>query len=132
MVLVDTSVLIDFLKNTKTSETEKLDQIIERGIPYGICNFTYQELLQGVRTENQFQLLKQYLDTQRFYDLQNGRESYAGAAKIFYNCQKAGITIRKGIDLLIAQVAIENNLRLLHNDKDFTQLMRVEKRLLPY
>jgi predicted nucleic acid-binding protein len=69
MVLVDISVLIPFLKNMKTAETAKLNEIMERSIPYGICNIVYQELLQGVRTENQFEMLKQYLDTQRFYDL---------------------------------------------------------------
>ena len=132
MVLIDTSVLIPILKDAKTAETQKFEEIVERGIPYGICDFVYQELLQGVRTENQFDLLKQYLDTQRFYNLREGRESYANAAKMFYKCQKAGITIRKSVDLLIAQIAIENNLKLLHNDKDFTQLMNVEKRLKSY
>ena len=132
MVLIDTSVLIPILKDVRTAETEKFEEIVEKGIPYGICNYVYQELLQGVRTENQFGILKDYLDTQRFYDLRDGRESYANAAKMFYKCQKAGITIRKGVDLIIAQIAVENNLRLLHNDKDFTQLMTVEKRLKPY
>ena len=132
MVLIDTSVLIPILKDVRTAETEKFEEIVEKGIPYGICNYVYQELLQGVRTENQFEILKDYLDTQRFYDLRDGRESYANAAKMFYKCQKAGITIRKGVDLIIAQIAVENNLRLLHNDKDFTQLMTVEKRLKPY
>lgn len=132
MVLIDTSVLIPILKNAKTPETDKFEEIVENGIPYGICNYVYQELLQGVRTENQFELLKSYLVTQRFYDLRDGRESYANAAKMFYKCQKAGVTIRKGIDLLIAQIAIENNLKLLHNDKDFTQLRTVEKRLKFY
>ena len=132
MVLIDTSVLIPILKDVRTAETEKFEEIVEKGIPYGICNYVYQELLQGVRTENQFEILKDYLDTQRFYDLRDGRESYANAAKMFYKCQKAGITIRKGFDLIIAQIAVENNLRLLHNDKDFTQLMTVEKRLKPY
>ncbi len=132
MVLIDTSVLIAVLKNARTPETKKFDEIVENGIPYGICTYVYQELLQGVRTENQFNLLKDYLDTQKFYDLTAGRESFANAAKMFYKCQKAGITIRKSIDLLIAQIAIENNLKLLHNDKDFSQLMTVEKRLKSY
>ncbi len=132
MVLIDTSVLIPILKDAKTAETEKFDEIVESGIPYGICNYVYQELLQGVRTENQFNLLKNYLDTQKFYGLRAERESFANAAKMFYKCQKAGITIRKGIDLLIAQIAIENNLRLLHNDKDFTQLMAIEEKLKSY
>jgi len=46
--------------------------------------FIYQELLQGVRITQQFQLLKQYLDKQRFYELRSGRESYAAAAKLFF------------------------------------------------
>lgn len=50
----------------------------------------------------------------------------------YHKCQKAGITIRKSVDLLVAQIAIENNLKLLHHDKDFTQLMNVEKRLKSY
>lgn len=132
MVLIDTSVLIAVLKNARTPETKKFDEIVENGIPYGICTYVYQELLQGVRTESQFNLLKDYLDTQKFYDFTAGRESFANAAKMFYKCQKAGITIRKSIDLLIAQIAIENNLKLLHNDKDFSQLMTVEKKLKSY
>lgn len=132
MVLIDTSVLIPYFKGIKTVETEKLNALIEQQTPYGICNFVYQELLQGVRTIQQFQLLKEYLDTQRSYELRNGRESYASAAKLFFNCQKAGVTIRKGVDLLIAQIAIENNLQLLHNDKDFMRLSGIEKRLRIY
>jgi len=132
MVLVDTSVLIDVLKNKRTTQAKKFDEIIENNIPYGICNYVYQELLQGVRSENQWQLLKNYLDTQRFYELKNGRESYAAAAKLFFRCQRAGVTIRKTIDVLISQIALENNLRLLHNDSDFARLMTVEKRLLAY
>ena len=132
MVLIDTSVLIPLLRGVKTAETKKFDEIVESGIPYGICNYVYQELLQGVRTENQFDLLKNYLDTQRFYDLRMGRESFANAARMLYKCQKAGVTIRKGIDLLIAQIAIDNDLKLLHNDKDFTRLMTVERRLKTY
>jgi len=132
MVLIDTSVLIPILRGAQTKEAKKFDEIVEKGIPYGICNYVYQELLQGVRTENQFKLLKNYLDTQRFYTFKDGRESYAKAAMLFYKCQKAGLTIRKGVDLLIAQIAIENNLRLLHNDRDFTQLMTVEKKLKSY
>lgn len=59
-------------------------------------------------------------------------ESYANAAKLFYKCQKAAITIRKSVVLLVTQIAIENSLKHLHNDRDFTRLMTVEKRLKSY
>lgn len=97
MVLIDTSVLIPILKDAKTAETQKFEEIVESGVPYGICNFVYQELLQGVRTENQFDLLKQYLDTQRFYNLREGRESYANAAKMFYKCDSVLSTVSDGV-----------------------------------
>ncbi len=51
MILVDTSVLIDYLKGNSNEPTELLDTIIENGLSFGICNFVYQEVLQGVKTE---------------------------------------------------------------------------------
>jgi len=47
MILVDTSVLIGYLKKTKGIPYDKMDHVIDNGIPYGICNYVYQELLQG-------------------------------------------------------------------------------------
>jgi len=130
MVLVDTSVFIPFLKNRKTAETMALDQIIEDRIPFGISPYTYQELLQGVKTSAEFSLLKGYLETQRIYDLTQGLESFAAAARMFFDCQKAGLTIRRGADLLIAQTAIENRLKLLHADRDFIHLASIQKNLV--
>lgn len=132
MVLVDTSVFIAYLKGQHTHETTALEALMNQAAPFGITSVIYQELLQGVRTEREYSLLKEYLDTQRFFELLNGRESYAAAAKMFFRCQKKGITVRKSADLLIAQVAIENRLALLHADNDFTQLSRIERDLLIY
>ena len=129
MVLVDTSVFLPFLKGVDTPQTARLRDGIAANIPFGICPFVYQELLQGVRTDEQFSKLKTYLDSQRIFNLQRGNESFAEAAKMFYNCRKMGFTIRNSIDLLIAQTAIENDLRLLHDDRDFQQLAKVENRL---
>jgi len=127
MVLVDTSVLIDYLQGRENEATQKLQYILDTGIPFGINSFIYQELLQGVRTEEEFRLLKQYLDTQRFYRLRDERESFAQAARIYFECRKRGITIASTIDCLIAQTAIENELFLLHNDSDFEKMTEVVK-----
>lgn len=82
MVLVDTSVLIDYLKGNDNPAVHKFQSILDRGIPYGINSFIYQELLQGVKSEKGFYELKEYLDTQRFYGLKHPRSSFAEAALI--------------------------------------------------
>ncbi|GAB4487417.1 MAG: hypothetical protein OHK006_16510 [Thermodesulfovibrionales bacterium] len=55
MVLVDTSVLIDFLGSADNGGTEAFQTVIDSGVPYGITPFTYMEALQGVRTERDFE-----------------------------------------------------------------------------
>lgn len=125
MILVDTSVLIDYLKGKQNTATDRLQTALHSGIPYGINSFIYQELLQGVRTIKEFNLLKQYLDTQIFYHLRDEKESYALAAHIYFDCRRKGITISSTVDCLIAQTAIDNNLLLLHNDADFDKIAEV-------
>lgn len=129
MILVDTSVLIAYFKGIDNNATEKFARVLANNIPFGINNFIYQELLQGVSNEKDFIKLKGYLETQKFYELQNGRKSYEDSAKIYYQCRKAGFTIRSTIDTLIVQTAIENNLVLLHDDNDFTNITKVIKDL---
>lgn len=125
MVLVDTSVIIDYLQGVDNEPVEKFQSILDSDIPYGINSFIYQELLQGVKTEKAFDELKEYLDTQRFYKFRDQKESFSEAALIYLKCRKKGITIRSTIDCTIAQTAIENNLVLLHNDSDFEKMARV-------
>lgn len=125
MVLVDTSVLIDYLKDIDNEPTTKFQSILDSGIPYGINSFIYQELLQGVKTEKAFNELKEYLDTQRFYRLKSEIESFANSALIYLKCREKGLTISSTIDCIIAQTVLENNLLLLHNDSDFEKISRV-------
>ena len=125
MVLVDTSVLIDFFRQKRNEAVEKFEQALSRRIPFGINEWIYQEILQGASSEKDFQVLKKYLDTQVFYFLKRGRESFADAARIYLRCRNQGITLRSTIDCLIGQTAIENKLSLLHNDADFTRMAKV-------
>ncbi len=125
MILVDTSVLIDFFKGTKTETVEKLEWVLRKGIPFGINSFIFQEVLQGAASEKEYTLLDSYLRTQRFYNLKDAIESYAGAARIYMSCRKRGITVRSTIDCLIAETALEHDLLLLHNDSDFAAIARV-------
>jgi len=125
MVLVDTSVLIDYLKGIEDEATLKFQNILDSGIPYGINSFIYQEVLQGAQTRPAFQKLKGYLDTQTFYRLVDKRESFAEAAELYRKCRKKGITVNSTIDFLIVQTAIENKLLLLHHDPDFEKIGKV-------
>jgi predicted nucleic acid-binding protein len=125
LILVDTSVMIDYLTGNENDAIYKFQYILDNNIPFGITPFIYQEVLQGVKTEKDFDTAKRYLDTQRFYSLKDEKESFASAAKIYFKCRKKGITINSAIDCLIAQTAIENNLFLLHNDSDFHNIAKV-------
>jgi len=119
MILTDTSVLIDYFRGVKNKSAEKFRKVLEQDIPFGITSFIFQELLQGAKTEKEYMLLKKYLSGQRFFQPKDPVNSYAQAAKIYFDCRKRGITIRSSIDCLIAQISIEHNLLLLHNDRDF-------------
>ena len=122
MILVDTSVWIDFLQVRGNEKTEKLNRIMDLNIPFGITGQIYQEVLQGARTKKDFNLLKQYFDTFVLYTPLDDRVSYAKAAQIFFLCKKKGITVRSTADCLIVQIAREHRLKLLHNDKDFDEI----------
>ena len=132
MILVDTSVLIGYFKGSKGTPYNKMDYLIENEIPFGICYYVYQELLQGAANEQEYELLQDYLGTLLFYDLRYGKESFENAARMYMNCRKKGITIRSSIDLIIAEIAIENDLYLFHDDNDYTNLSKVCKNLKIY
>ena len=125
MILVDTSVLIDFFKGVKNSSTDKFKSILIQKIPFGINSFIFQEVLQGAKSEKEYRLLRQYLETQRFYHPKDPIEFFAKAARIYFKCRKKGVTIRSTIDCIIAQTAIEHDLFLLHNDTDFDAMATI-------
>lgn len=125
MILVDTSVLIDFFKGVENEGVQKLKAVLERGIPFGINSFIFQEVLQGAASEKEYSLLDRYLRTQRFYHLKDPVDSFARAARIYMDCRRKGITVRSTIDCLIVETVLEHDLFLLHNDNDFSALARV-------
>ncbi len=119
MILVDTSVLIDLFKGISNDPTDRMREVLTHDIPFGITSVIYQEVLQGAKSEKEYALLKEYLSCQRFYHPKDPLKTYEDAAQIYFRCRKKGVTIRSTIDCLIAQIALEQNLLLLHNDKDF-------------
>ena len=132
MILVDTSVLIDYLKGTENSAAEKLQELLDRSVPFGINSFIYQEILQGSQNKVEFNKLKAYLGTLDFYELSDGHNSYEKAAYINFLCRRSGVIVRSTVDLLIAQTAIEHGIPLLHNDSDFDRIAGVVRELVIY
>lgn len=127
MILVDTSVLVDFIKGADNPPVQKFAQVIDREIPFGISHIIFLEVLQGAATEKDFKKLREYLGSQTFYDLKNGRESFARAARISFEMRRKGMALGSSIDCLIAQTAIDNDLYLLHNDSDFDRIKKVTR-----
>lgn len=122
MYLIDTSVWIDYFREIENTSTAKFISILDHNLPYGITGVIYQEILQGAASERDFNQLKDYLVTQRFFHPRDLIISYESAAKLFYLCRRKGITIRSTVDCFIAQIAIEHDLVLLHNDQDYDRI----------
>jgi len=125
MILVDTSVLIDYLSDAENSAVDKFQSILDDKLSFGISPFVYQEVLQGAKSGADFQRLKDYLNTLRFYYLSDLKHSCEQAARIFFECRMDGYTISSTMDCLIAQTAIEHKLYLLSRDRDFERVAKV-------
>lgn len=128
MILVDTSAWIDFLKPDNSEPKIILHQLVEEGEDICLADINVMEILQGVRSEKDFKRLKKYLLEFPVFSLKSS-QSYIEAARIYRTCWKKGVTIRKSIDCMIARVAIENGLTLLHKDTDFDNIAKVFKDL---
>lgn len=132
MYLVDTSVWIDYLRKNDNSAVRHFQNLLDDGAPFGLTGLIYQEILQGAATKPDFDRLVEYLSTQRFYDVLDNMATYQAAAELYFCCRRKGITIRSTVDCLIAQVAIENELTLLHNDEDYSRIASVTQSLKLY
>ncbi len=130
MILVDTSVLLDYLKNIENQKSKIFQDILERKIPYSITKYIFLEVLQGTKTAKEFDVLKDYLGSLPFYDLTEGRTSFEKIAKLNLQCRSAGVTVRSTIDLILVQIALEHDLALLHNDRDFDNIASVVSDLI--
>ncbi len=130
MYLVDTSVWINLYRGIQTQATQNLSTLLKAERPYSVAGIIIQEVLQGAKTEQDYLALKSHISTQKICQPAHPFETYAEAAQIYYKCRRKGITIRSTIDCLIAQLAIENEIILLHDDHDFIEIAKVEQKLV--
>ena len=122
-VLVDTSVWIDSFNGKKNKGTTTLSNLIEKDIAVVTCPIIIQEILQGIKHDNDYKLVNENLSGFEMLQLDPLKASI-GAASLYRALRKKGITIRKSNDCLIAFFCIYHKIPILHNDKDFDKISR--------
>jgi predicted nucleic acid-binding protein len=121
VVLVDTSVWIEvFRKGTRfqLESVANLDDVVT-------CLPVLQEVLQGFRDERAFALARDAMISFPVVESPLRTEVVLEAAHLYRTARRAGLTIRSGVDCLIAACAIRNHLTVLHRDRDFDLIARV-------
>ncbi len=117
MILVDSSVWIDYFRGNVTPQTERLDSLLGSE-PVAIGDLILIEVLQGFASDKEFNQAKKLLTLLIVVDL-GGQDIAIQAAKNFRALRALGVTVRKTIDTVIATRCIEDGFTLLHNDRDF-------------
>jgi len=122
LILVDSSVWIDYFKGTITAETEMLDRLLGQE-PLAIGDLILTEVLRGFDNERDFDDARKMLTSLTVIEL-GGQEIAIKAAKNFRALRRLGVTVRKTSDAVIATRCIESGYDLLHNDRDFDPFAR--------
>lgn len=117
MILVDSSVWIDYFRNAPGPETDRLDALLGNEALI-VGDIILAEVLQGFRSDADFNTALGLLTRLPIVDI-GGREVAIEAARNFRRLRAQGITVRKTIDTLIATWCILNDTRLLYSDRDF-------------
>jgi len=118
--MVDTTVWIDFFRDQPTPEVQTLEQLIEIREDICVCGLILTEVLQGIRNDADYTLTLSRFET--FLFLPMNQHTFVKAAELYRQLRRQGITVRNTVDCMIAAVAIEHDIPLLHKDRDFKPL----------
>lgn len=129
MILVDTSVWIDFLTGTRSSHRKLLHTLLEEEQDLCLTEIIVTEILQGIKRDVEYKKIGSFLKEFPIFSL-DGLPSFLHAARIYRKCRKRGYTVRSTIDCMIAVVAVENRIALLAKDRDFQSIAEVEPLVL--
>ncbi len=117
MILVDSSVWIDYFRGVPTLQTDYLDAALGREM-VAIGDLILTEVLQGFTSDRDFAQARRLFDTLEVVTIGDAHAAYQ-AAQNFRQLRRQGVTVRKTIDRLIATRCILDGYRLLHSDRDF-------------
>ncbi len=126
MIVVDTTVWIDFLEGRGTPFDLHLKKLIEQGELLALTDIIYCEVLQGILEESKFRQTRSILRAYPILQMR-GLRTFERAAYIYRACRKKGLTIRKTADCLIAATCLEARAELYHNDRDFEAIAKVRR-----
>ncbi len=118
MILIDTSAWVEFLRDTDSAVCRRVDSAL--GGDIATCDAIRMELLAGARDERHLDALRRLLAMATV--LPTRPSHYEQAATVYRRCRREGATVRKLIDCLIASVAIDADVPMLHKDRDFDML----------
>jgi len=123
MVVVDTSIWIDYLRGTSYKKIEKLEEILDTDRII-IGDLIITELLQGFRNKKDLDKINLLINSFEYRDMV-GKNIAIKSAQNYRELQKKGFTVRKTIDVMIGTFCIENKVGLLHNDRDFDSMENI-------
>ena len=124
MIVVDTTVWIDFLEARGTAFDRHLTELIEEQAPISLVDIVYAEILQGIRDEETFHQTRVSLRAHPILR-PRGLETFETAANLYRTARRRGLTIRRSVDCIIAATCLETGAEIYHNDRDFDALARV-------
>lgn len=122
MIIVDSSVWIDYFSGVDTAQTEKLENILGAK-PVAIGDLILTEVLQGFRHDKDYKAARELFEDVTIFEML-GTQMAIKSADNFRALRKKGITVRKTVDVIIASFCIEQKLPLLFSDKDFSPFVK--------
>ena len=124
MIVVDTTVWIDFLEGRGSAFDRHLTELVEVDAPLALVDIIYREVLQGIRDEETYRRTRVSLRAHPILR-PHGLETFETAANLYRTARRRGLTIRRSVDCLIAATCLEIGAEIYHNDRDFDALARV-------
>lgn len=121
-ILVDTSVWVNVLRDSSGIASEKVQSFIGND-EMVLSRLIQLELLQGSKDEREWSQLSDYLNDQVYLDI--NETTWVEAARTYYDLCRLGLTVRSPIDCCIAQIAMDHEVLLLHEDKDFEAIANI-------
>lgn len=124
MIVVDTTVWIDFLEARGTAFDRHLTELLEADAPIALVDIVYCEVLQGIRDDGAYHRTRVSLLAHPILR-PGGLDTFETAANLYRTARRRGFTVRRSVDCLIAATCLETGAEIYHNDRDFNALARV-------
>jgi predicted nucleic acid-binding protein len=124
VIVVDTTVWIDFLEGRGTAFERHLTELVENDAPIALVDIVYCEVLQGIRDEEAYHRTRVSLRAHPILR-PRGIDTFETAANLYRTARRRGLTVRRSVDCLIAATCLETGAEFYHNDRDFDALARV-------